>query len=267
MNATKSRNRLIASDWYDINFIEGFLNADAESKRTLNEKRFIISNEMLPARTLNHWQQVGLIRDDRPDGKGWRKFSMSEVIWIRIIMKLRKFGMNLESIRRVRDYLEIYSSTGNQSKFPELDYYILYAMKFNKPAKMIVFDDGQALMGRQIDIDMAKQIQTICDDFISIDINNLVNEGFKEKSYTDYINHSTSNVALEVERSLFDNDIQSITITTKKNSEFLLEKEVIKATKKEIEMLLNRLEYADVKTQKRGNKTVYFLKEMKKIKR
>ena len=39
---------------------------DLKIKQELNEKRFVISNNMLSARTLNHWQKEGIIEDDRP---------------------------------------------------------------------------------------------------------------------------------------------------------------------------------------------------------
>ena len=164
------RNTLGNYDWYDENFICNFLYKEMEIKEVLNKKKYRVSNKIITPRVLTHWQENGLVSDDRPDGKGWRIFSFSELIWIGCMTKLRKFGLDLKKIKLVRDYLEMFSQEGKHSKFPILDFYMSYGFQEEIPICLIVFDNGEALIGSQRSIDVAKQFGLIQDDFISLDV-------------------------------------------------------------------------------------------------
>lgn len=263
----ENRNVLFNLDWYDEHFISNFLNEKLDIKEYLNRPRFRLKDELISSRVVNHWQELGLITDNRPEGKGWRKFSISEMVWINIIIKLRKFGIDLNRIKAVKDYLSLFSSDKNQSKYPELDFYILYVLSTSKPVSLIVFDSGEALLGSQIEIDIAKQYGGIKDDFISIDLNKLVNIGLnKLDNKTDYLNYSLSSIQKEINNALLFEDIYSLTLKVKDGGEYLLDKEFIMSSKHEMNMLLNKLQYAESSITKRGAKNIYKIIEKKKIK-
>ena len=95
-------NTFHASDWFDMNFLVEFLNSDLKIIREFNEQKFTIGEENISSRVLNHWCEMGLITDDRVDKKSWKKFSASELLWIRIIIKLRNFGLDLKRIKQVK---------------------------------------------------------------------------------------------------------------------------------------------------------------------
>ena len=265
MNNVKLRNTLAASDWYDINFFE-FLAKDLKSKKILNAKRYTISNDIVSARTLSHWQQIELISDERPDGRGWRRFSLTEVIWLQIINKLRKFGMQLDLIKRVKSYLELYSSDEGLSKFPELDFYVLFCLNFRKPVKLLVFDNGEALLGSQVDIDLAKSCGSIVDDYISIDINLLLKSILKKVDFqTDYLNYSLPPMVSEIQNTLYTKDIQKITVNIGRD-EYIMDKSFIKASKREVNALFEKFSYAEMTTKKYNNKKVYSVSVKTKFK-
>ena len=159
MNLKEKRNYLVDTNWFDDQFICGFLNDNHKVKEFLNQPQYTIGDETISSRVLKHWHDTGVLEDNRPKGKGWRKFSFSEVVWISIVSKLRKFGMDLKNIKEVKQYLDSFNSTKNQSKCPLLDFYIAHCMTSTMPIKLLVFDTGESIIGRQVAIDTAIQYQ------------------------------------------------------------------------------------------------------------
>ena len=151
----KQNNLFPGSDWFDINFLGGFATSSITIKEQLNEQNYKIDDDRLSSRLLNHWYKTGIIDDDRPNGKGWKKFSVSELVWVQIVFKLRKFGLDLNRIKLVKNYLDIYNRLDKNSNCLLLDFYIVIAVHSTIPIKLIVFESGQAEIVRQVDIDMA----------------------------------------------------------------------------------------------------------------
>lgn len=71
----------------------------------LLQKSFIGTDTGLPYRTINHWENVGLIDNDRSEARSWRRFSFVEFIWIKMIDEMRKAGLPVETIKAVRGHL------------------------------------------------------------------------------------------------------------------------------------------------------------------
>ena len=263
----KGKNCLMSLDWFDENFW-GFFSNENNVIRQFNEKRYKVSNDSLSSRVITHWQSTGILSDERPNSKGWRKFSLSEQIWIACIVKLRKFGMDLTKIKKVKEELELYCYNEIESTFPRLDFYIAFAIATEKPVKLIVFNDGEALIGRQYDIDIAKQFGCISDDYITIDINKIVNQFLKNKQInTDYLDYAKSEIEKEVFHSLYIDNIKSLSVKLNNGKEYLVNKERILSTKKEMEALLNKLDFAEGSTIKQGKRKYHKIDEKKKIKK
>ena len=265
---SKKRNFIPNVDWFDEHFTCNFLYSDLKVKEGLNERRNTLAKDEVTSRILTHWQSEGLISDDRPEGKGWRKYSISEQIWIKCIIKLRGFGMDLKKIKRVKEYLEIYYSDKNPSKYPELDFYIVLASASEEPVKLIVFQTGEAMLALQRHIDIALQYKMIVDDFISIDLNRIVNEGFKNKDIkTDYIDYAKSNIEKEVTKNIFEKGIRTIKLTIDNGNEYHLDHEYIIDSKRELEGLFNKLKYAEKTEKKIGRKIIYKITDKKRIRK
>ena len=55
-------------------------------------------------RFLNYLEEVGLIKDERIEkGTGWRKYSLTDFLYILIIIELRKYGLKAEVIKPFAD--------------------------------------------------------------------------------------------------------------------------------------------------------------------
>ena len=262
------KNTFTANDWFDINFLAKFLHSDLKVIEQINQQTYTIGEEKLSSRVLNHWYQAGIITDDRPNNKGWKKFSFSEIVWMQIVIKLRKFGLDLKRIKAVKQQIDIYNTHKSKSKCPLLDFYILVAITSDIPIKFIVFESGQAEIVKQTDIDFANQLEFITEDFITIDINKLLDKIITKKSIkADYFNYNKTEIEKEIFHSLYIDEDKSITIKLNNGKEFLVNKEKVLSSKKEMESLLNKLAYAQGATIKKGNKKYYKLEEQTKIKK
>ncbi len=263
----KGKNLLMNLDWFDENFWRFFSNEN-NVIRQFNEKRYKVPNDSLSSRVITHWQSTGILSDKRPNSKGWRKFSFSEQIWIACIVKLRKFGMDLTKIKKVKEELGLFFHNKIGSTFPILDYYIAFAMATEKPVKLIVFNDGEALIGRQYDIDIAKQFGCISDDYITIDINKIINQFLKNKQInTDYLDYAKSEIEKEVTKNIFQKGIRTIKLTIDNGNEYHLDQEFIIDSKRELEGLFNKLKYAEKTEKKIGKKIIYKITDKKRIRK
>jgi DNA-binding transcriptional MerR regulator len=61
--------------------------------------------ENYSARVLNHWEKEGVLNDLREGGRGWRKYSPMDRIWIQLVQRLRAFGYPLSRIKVLKENL------------------------------------------------------------------------------------------------------------------------------------------------------------------
>ena len=137
-------------------------------KEKLNTPRHRITDEVLSPRVINHWIKQGLLDDRREGQKGWHLFSDSDRIWIRIIMKLRSFGMPLERILVTKEMIEFLGD--EYSTRPLLEFYLGYIMAEKKPATLMVFENGEIEFGTQPQIQFSMDFGALLDDYFSIDL-------------------------------------------------------------------------------------------------
>jgi len=82
-----------------------------ESQATLKKLRvaeFPLSKTGVNHRKLTIWESKGLLPSHEQFGK-WRKFSLVDCVWIRLISKMRSFGIGLDSIK---DFKEAFFGLG-----------------------------------------------------------------------------------------------------------------------------------------------------------
>lgn len=65
----------------------------------LSKKLFTKKDADITYRTLNHWTEIGLLDDEREEHtETWRRLSVLELVWIKILKELREFGLSLEKL-------------------------------------------------------------------------------------------------------------------------------------------------------------------------
>lgn len=213
---TKSR-QLFCSDSHFLAIIE-HKDSASKFKTHLNTPRHRPSSKQIPARVLSHWVKNGLIDDERPEGRGWHLFSNSDLLWIKIMSKLRAFGMSLEAIKTAKDHVE--RLRNDISKRPLLDFYIAYVMNEKKPAKLIVFDDGQAEFATAFQLEISQEAGMLTDDFITIDLARLS----KQTKGVSWLQDNLSNPAVGAAQAKLDEGANSVTVEVKENKYTLTSK-------------------------------------------
>jgi DNA-binding transcriptional MerR regulator len=73
----------------------------AELYPVLCEERLSAKETGVRYRTLNHWDEMKIIRFTRTSDIGNRKFNFVDFIWIKIVNELRSFGLNLNTIKQI----------------------------------------------------------------------------------------------------------------------------------------------------------------------
>lgn len=268
MKIEKKKNIIPTTDWFDQNFFGGFLMSDTLIKEKFNEPIYTIGSEKISSRVLNHWCEYGVINDNRPNGKGWSKFSFSEVIWIEIIVKLRNFGLDLKRIKEVKNQLEFYNTEKINMTCPLLDFYLTVALTSKIPIKLIVFESGEAEITRQIDIDLANELNLLIEDFILIDINKLLNKMLTKKDIkADYLKYSQINkspLIKQIEESLSADDIQSLIIKVKEK-DYIIDEEFFTKDKIKANALMSVLKFGELIEKKENGKSTFKVTNKKKI--
>src|SRR5207244_8824468 len=90
-------NRIMLTDrfeelWHEMN--------RKNLRHQVNEKQFTVKDGDVTYRVINHWTAQGLLDDGREDNSSdWRKFSLKDLLWLRVLRELRRFGLSLEMLR------------------------------------------------------------------------------------------------------------------------------------------------------------------------
>jgi DNA-binding transcriptional MerR regulator len=90
-------------EFFDLQSIQ----KTAQLYEKLIEDRFYVSNTGISYRTINHWNEKGLIRCNRKNEGGDRRFSFADFVWIKVVNELRSFGVSIPTIKKITD--EIYT--------------------------------------------------------------------------------------------------------------------------------------------------------------
>ena len=63
-------------------------------REAINKKTNTVNDSGATYRLINHWADGGLIEDSRLDSKkGWRRLSFLDLVWIQVLVELRKYGV------------------------------------------------------------------------------------------------------------------------------------------------------------------------------
>jgi len=109
-------------------------------RRQVNEKQFTVKDGDVTYRVINHWTAQGLLDDGREDNcSDWRKFSLKDLLWLRVLRELRRFGLPLEMLRAAYNSLNYIDDKPSHN----LEAAIGMCLK-REPVFVVVFNDGHA---------------------------------------------------------------------------------------------------------------------------
>ncbi len=149
----------------------------SELNQVLNTGKLSVKNSGISYRLMNHWASLGIIRDNRRGKTSqWRKLSLLDIIFIRVIVELRKFGLSLDSIKKCSE--AIYLNNLGKSKISYLEIGINFCFNHNK-VSLIVFSDGHCEVLRENDLTFSKITGFLTDSHLVIDLNKICHEILK----------------------------------------------------------------------------------------
>lgn len=172
-NSLKQFDKLIPEHQYNV-FI--YLNLYSDKAKegptfisSIREKKYPVSFTEQTYRVIGSWVKYGLLDDPQEGGK-WKKFSILDLVWIKIIDKLREFGYPVRKIEKVRQAL-FYAP--NAEVWYNLDFAIWQVSYQKKNINLIVYSDGKAYLGEDGEIDYMRHYEGV-KDFILIDFISLI---------------------------------------------------------------------------------------------
>lgn len=158
-----------------------------EVSQFLNEKRHRLNDNEISYRVINHWEKMDLISVKRDSKKGWRKYSIIDLVWIKIIAALRRLGYPIETISKVKENLEKYEHENKITQFPFLEFYVTLTLFFDEQVYLLVFPDGEAKLLDWIELLL---IYESLGDHIAISIDDILKKIYPQlKKHPDYKFH------------------------------------------------------------------------------
>ena len=121
----------------------------------LNTPKFTAGDTGLSYRVISHWAENNILPTAAKKGKGWHKFTLTEMVWLKIVIRLRNFGFSIRKIAEIKEEVMSSSKKGTKRNYPFLDCYITHAWVQAEDSFIIILADGSVDMGSSTEIDLA----------------------------------------------------------------------------------------------------------------
>ena len=161
---------------FDIGFYQYFGNIKQNKiSQVLNNRERKINLASITYRQLNSWENEELLTIER-ENKEWRKFSIMDALWVKIIQELRNFGFPIEKIKVAKESLSFLSNKCKVAQ-PFLEFYTAFAIGSKMPVMLLVFSDGVAIPVNFTQYKVTKEILDI-ENHIQINLNEMLQSLF-----------------------------------------------------------------------------------------
>lgn len=149
---------IIRGDDFDIGFAGYQSDTRFDGIRTvLNTRDSTVGETNIPYRVINHWDEQGLLPDGAAgnDG-GWRRFTLTELVWLHVANRLRGFGLSLEKIRRAKT--DVMEWNKEHERYLRFEYYLAKALFSKLNPYVYVLDDGEAAIASSGEFEMSNNM-------------------------------------------------------------------------------------------------------------
>ncbi|GAB4495705.1 MAG: hypothetical protein OHK0019_25560 [Saprospiraceae bacterium] len=263
--STFSRPKIFHSEAVNEFMLNYLMDEKFETIReSIRAKTQTLDSENLSYRIINHWENEGLISDLRPSGKGWRKYSLIDRVWIEVIVELRRFGYPLEQIKKVKEDL-VRAETDSLSSFPFLEVYFVLAFVFKEPCYLLVFPDGKTSLVISREYKISDELGII-GSHIKINLNELIQRIYPEKDLKPITRNSLELLPEEMELMLFvrTGNFESVTVKRKNGKiDFIEGTETLSADTRLTE-IMKKQDYQEIQMKVAKGKTVGLKRTIKK---
>lgn len=251
-----------ATDAFDIEMATYFSDNLLHIRESLNDPKGRIDVKDYSYRIINHWENNGLFELKRgEEGSGWRRFSAMDKIWLKIIGELRLFGVSVEKIRAIREFLE--TGESKVSKYPLLEFYCAKNIAKGEPSYFLVFSDFSVQIASESDLKLAESFGSLC-NHIRIDLGDILQGIFPKMNLSKKVSQSyeLNNDEIELVLAVRTGFFREIKIELKNGKIYKMEKE-LENPEKEITKILKEGGYQTITIQMENGK-VRHIKQIKK---
>lgn len=116
--------------------------------------RYSVTETDISSRVVSHWEEKKLLPEGISGSGGWRKFTPTEAAWLKVVNRLRSFGLSLEKIVQVKDSVMRWDET--TGTYPMFEFHFVSAALTGYDPYIVVFSDGSALLANSIQIEEMK---------------------------------------------------------------------------------------------------------------
>lgn len=209
-------------DWFDFQFAD-FALGDGKDTKYIREAlllpRFRVAETGETYRVINSWDENGLLFENTGREKGWRKFSLTEMVWIHCLRELRGFGFSLAVLKKIREELFYFDGIKGRHYNPvEFAFFVAKAMS-KLDVVLIVDKQGNGNVCLNVDYENSQIIKPLPASYVLININNLYSEIVKNQELSKKNNplFPLSEKEVGIPHSIAFGGASEVRITTKDN--------------------------------------------------
>lgn len=248
---------------FDIGYKDYFKNiSNNRISQILNDKERNIKLQTISRKQIYDWTKEGLI--DANENNGWRRFSIIDALWLKIVCELREFGMGWNTIKIVRESLEFEKNKYGVA-MPILEFYTAFAIGNKMPVLLLVFKDGICVPTNYTQYKVAREFGEV-ENHIQINLNKILQDFFPAVDLKPVSkNEMPVNVdEMELLAFLRLNSLEKATITYKSGKMQVVEGVQRVDASKLISDVIKEHDYQKIEAVIEGGKKVALMRTIKK---
>ena len=252
------------NDAFDNGFYQYFKERKGSHiSKILNSTERKITFKDITYKMLNDWERAGLI-DNKREGNEWRRFSIIDAVWLKIIKELRGFGMSLKQIKIAKTSLEFQQNKCGVA-MPLLEFYTAFAIGNKMPVLILVFNDGVAIPANYTQYKVTRDFLGL-EHHIQLNLNTILQGFFLEVDLSATNKNETPVGLEEMELLAFMRlkTFEKIEIKYKGGKIDLLEGMESVSCRKRIDEILKEQKYASIELIEEDGKITRILRKIKK---
>ncbi len=241
-------------------------------RKFLREKRYSSSDLGVAYRVINHWAEIGLIIDDRPNTKApskWRKFSIVDIVWVYVIKELRKYGFGLDKLLELRASLFNYAGDIKTPSF-DLEFRIFLTMS-KTSVNLLIYDDGLGLFTSTSQQSSEKFIKGYLgkelnkSSFILVDLNKIASKVLSKSNLPDFNNVIDLSLdELELIKFIRSNDFNEVRIVLSDGKLLRYEGKQMVGHESDLLDIIKQHQYQKIEVLVTGDKVARIIKTVQK---
>lgn len=249
---------------FDIGYKQYFKNLSTNKISTiLNNKERNIKFNTVSYRQLNSWGEQGLLTNERDD-RTWRKFSIMDALWVKVIQELREFGLGWEQIANAKESLSV-DSNDYGVQMPILEFYTAFAIGNKMPILLMVFKDGVCVPANFTQYKVAREFSEV-ENHLQINLNAILQSFFPDVDLKPN-QHYQENLSIEeVELLAFIRvkQFEKVEVRYKDGKMDLIEGMESVSNRKRIDEILKEQKFASIELIEEDGKVTRVLRKIKK---